>query len=83
MSRKKKRKQRSTRERPLREYCIFCVENKEPGYKDYQTLAKLLTDRAKIIGKKRSGLCSKHQRRLSIAIKRARHLGLIPFTPEI
>jgi len=60
-------------------FCPFCKANKEPNYKDSETLKKFLTDRAKIIGESRTGLCAKHQRRLSIAVKRARHLGLLPF----
>lgn len=63
--------------------CPFCRGEKDPDYKDYQTLAKYLTDRAKIIGENRSGLCAKHQRRLSIAVKRARHLGLLPFVVRV
>ncbi|MEJ2348090.1 MAG: 30S ribosomal protein S18 [Patescibacteria group bacterium] len=59
--------------------CPFCKSGKEPSYKDYESLKKFLTDRSKIIGEDRSGLCAKHQRRLSIAVKRARHLGLLPF----
>jgi len=63
--------------------CPFCARNIEPSYKDFRTLGAYLSERAKIIGIARSGVCSKHQRRLTIAIKRARHLGLLPFTPSI
>lgn len=63
--------------------CEFCKAKREPDYKNYTALEKYLTDRAKIIGKRRTGICSKHQRRLSVAIKRARHLGLLPLTPSI
>lgn len=63
--------------------CFFCKEKKDPNYKEYKELEKFLTDRAKIIGKKRTGLCSKHQRALSVSIKRARHLGLLLFTPTL
>ncbi len=63
--------------------CVYCKADKNPDYKDYKDLEKFLTDRAKIVGKRRTGVCSKHQRRLSVAIKRARYLGLLPFTPEI
>ena len=63
--------------------CIFCTRKIEPDYKDYRTLMGYLTDRAKIIGNARSGVCSKHQRYLTVAIKRARHLGLLPFTPSL
>lgn len=66
-----------------RNYCLFCSEKKDPDYKDHKMLYRLITDRAKIIGKARSGLCSTHQRHLGTEIKRARHLGLLPYTPEI
>ncbi|MBU0569696.1 30S ribosomal protein S18 [Patescibacteria group bacterium] len=61
--------------------CSVCESGKEPDYKDYRFLRGYLTERAKMIGKVRSGVCSKHQRGLSRAIKRARHLGLLPFAP--
>lgn len=63
--------------------CPFCKKGKEPDYKDYKELETYLTDRAKIVSRDRSGLCSKHQRHLSVAIKRARHLGLLPFAPTL
>lgn len=63
--------------------CPFCKTKVEPDYKQADVLARYLTDRAKVLGKDRTGLCSKHQRRVSIAIKRARHLALLPFTPSI
>jgi small subunit ribosomal protein S18 len=63
--------------------CSFCKEGKEPDYKNKEALEKYLTDRARIIGGDRSGLCSKHQRKLSRAIKRARYLGFLPFTPSL
>lgn len=63
--------------------CPFCKDKTEPNYKNYEVLKKHLSDRAKIMGSKRTGACSKHQRKVSEAIKRARHLGLLPYTPEI
>jgi len=63
--------------------CPFCKTNTEPDYKNHESLAKYISDRAKLVGKDRTGLCSKHQRRVSVAIKRARHLGLLPYTPTL
>lgn len=63
--------------------CPFCKGKTEPDYKEIDVLQKYLNDRAKIQGKSRTGICSKHQRRISLAIKRARHLALLPFTPKI
>ena len=65
------------------EKCFFCEEAKTPDYKDYKTLKKCLSDRAKILSAARTGVCSKHQRGLSKEIKRARKLGLLPFTQSI
>lgn len=59
--------------------CYFCKENKTPWYSDVPSLLKFVTDRGKIITRTRSGLCAKHQRRLTVAVKHARHLALLPF----
>jgi small subunit ribosomal protein S18 len=63
--------------------CPFCKNNTFPDYKDYSSLEKYINDRAKLLGKDRTGLCAKHQRAISIAIKRARHLALLPFAPSL
>jgi small subunit ribosomal protein S18 len=63
--------------------CPFCKTKVEPSYKEYSVLEKYITDRAKVLGKDRTGLCSKHQRRVSVAIKRARDLALLPFIPSL
>lgn len=63
--------------------CIFCADGvKYIDYKNADMLARYLTDRGKIRPRRKTGLCAKHQRRLSVAIKRARHLALLPFTVE-
>ncbi len=60
--------------------CHFCVNNlKEIDYKDVRTLQKFINTYKKILPRKRTGTCSKHQRKLSIAIKRARIMALLPF----
>ncbi len=59
--------------------CYFCTEKKEPTYADTSSAQKFITDRGKIMGRVRTGICSKHQRTLTLAIKHARHLALIPF----
>lgn len=76
----KKRKSSVIRLKPVAVNCPFCRGKANPDYKNPSELAKYMTDRAKIIPKSRSGLCAKHQRRLTVAIKRARHLALLPFT---
>lgn len=80
MARKKSKRKRTRRvEGP----CPFCTRGEEPDYKNYKEISRYLTDRARILGKARTGVCSKHQRRLTKAIKRARHLGLLPYSPQI
>lgn len=59
--------------------CYFCKESKTPWYSDVSSLQKFVSDRGKIIGRTRTGLCAKHQRRLTSAVKHARHLALMPF----
>ncbi len=59
--------------------CAFCEEKKNPWYSDVSTLQKYVTDRGKIIGRSRTGLCATHQRRLTEAIKYARYLALMPY----
>jgi small subunit ribosomal protein S18 len=68
---------------PVARHCPFCKTNTNPDYKDGDGLMKYVSDRAKILGKDRSGICAKHQRRMTVAIKRARHLALVPFVPTI
>jgi len=80
---KRSSKRKIPKRRKTTAACLFCKKGKEPDYKDSKALEAYLTDRAKIVGRDRSGLCSKHQRRLSVAIKRARHLGLLPFAPTL
>ena len=61
--------------------CYFCQRNiKEIDFKDTETLQRFISGLAKIKHRKKTGLCAKHQRQLSRAIKRARHFGLLPYT---
>lgn len=59
--------------------CIFCKEKKNPDFLDYEQLRKFTTERGKIFSRSRSGNCSKHQRKLTTEIKRARILAFMPF----
>jgi small subunit ribosomal protein S18 len=59
--------------------CYFCKENKTPWYSEVADLQKFVSDRGKIVARTRNGLCAKHQRRLTSAVKHARHLALLPF----
>jgi len=61
--------------------CYFCVQNdKIIDYKDSETLRHFISAQAKIMPRKRSHLCAKHQRQLARAIKRARTVGLMPYS---
>jgi small subunit ribosomal protein S18 len=63
--------------------CDFCVDkDKRINYKDYDMLRRFLTERGKIRPRRQTGTCSKHQRSLSRAIKRARHMALLPYTTD-
>jgi small subunit ribosomal protein S18 len=80
---RKKASRKKLVQRPIATDCHFCDSSTLPDYKNYRMLIKYISDRAKIMGKKRTGVCSKHQRKLGMEIKRARHLGLLPFSPRI
>lgn len=68
---------------PRRKVCPFCAQNMEYiDYKQADVLRRFLSDRGKIKARRKTGTCAKHQRRLAVAIKRARHLALLPFTGE-
>ena len=63
-----------------RKSCPICEMGvRQVDYKDDRTLSRFLTERGKIIPSRLSGMCARHQRQLAQAIKRARHLALVPF----
>ena len=62
-----------------RKVCAFCVNHvKYIDYKDVSVLKRYVSDQFKIESRRKSGVCSKHQRGLALAIKRARHLAMMP-----
>lgn len=63
--------------------CRFC-DNKETyiDYKDEKKLQRFMSEQGKIIPKRITGTCARHQRQLALAIKRARHLALLPFVSD-
>jgi len=65
--------------RPRRSVCSFCVDKKVIDYKDVGGLTRFVDAYGKIRAARKTGTCAKHQRRLAVAIKRARHLALLPF----
>ena len=63
--------------------CVFCVEKvDEIDYKDVTRLKRFVSERSKILPRRVTGTCAKHQRELTTAIKRARHLALLPYTSD-
>ena len=69
--------------RPRKKVCSFCVEKVEQiDYKEVAKLRRYITERGKILPRRISGNCAKHQRQVTVAIKRARNIALLPFTAE-
>ena len=76
------RRERGSR-RPRRKVCAFCVDKVEYiDYKDAAKLRRFITERGKILPRRISGNCAKHQRQVTLAIKRARNIALLPFTAD-
>ena len=73
------------RRRPMRrrkKVCVFCGKEKALDYKDVATLKRYVSERGKILPRRITGNCAKHQRALTVAIKRARHVALMPYTAD-
>ncbi|MEA3406525.1 MAG: 30S ribosomal protein S18 [Chloroflexota bacterium] len=83
-SRPSRRPQReSSYTRHNRRFCEFCAEGIEHiDYKDIDLISKYVTESGRILGRSRTGTCAKHQRMLTRAVKRARHLAMLPYTAE-
>lgn len=66
-----------------RKVCQFCVEKVDGiDYKDVTKLKRFVSERSKILPRRVTGTCAKHQRELTTAIKRARHLALLPYISD-
>ena len=69
--------------RRKKKVCVFCTETMtEIDYKDTARLRKFISENAKILPRRVSGTCAKHQRDLNTAIKRARYMALLPYTAD-
>ena len=69
--------------KPRKRICSFCADKSTSiDYKDINKLKKYITERGKILPRRVSGNCSKHQRALTIAIKRSRQVALLPYSAE-
>lgn len=68
---------------PKRKVCPFCVDrSRKIDYKEVDALRRFISDRGKMEPRHRTGVCAKHQRILSVTLKRARFLALLPYTSE-
>ena len=69
--------------KPRRKVCSFCVDKVDTiDYKDVAKLRKYISERAKILPRRVTGTCAKHQRELTMAIKRARVIALLPYVSD-
>jgi len=76
------RKERTRRFAFKPKVCPFCADKLEIDYKNVSRLRRYVSERGRIEARRRTGVCAKHQRRLAVAIKRARYLALLPYTPD-
>lgn len=69
--------------KPRKKVCAFCADKvEEIDYKDIAKLRKFTSDRAKILPRRVTGTCARHQRELTVAIKRARQVALLPYVSD-
>lgn len=69
--------------KPKKKVCSFCVDKVTSiDYKEVPRIRRFTTERGKILPRRISGNCAKHQRQLTLAVKRARNMALLPFTAE-
>lgn len=69
--------------RRRKKVCVFCVDkNAVIDYKDINKLKRYVSERGKILPRRITGNCAKHQRALTVAVKRARHVAIMPYTTD-
>ena len=83
MAERSERPERRGGRKGRRKVCGFCVDKVESiDYKDVAKLRRYISESAKILPRRVTGTCARHQRELTVAIKRARHLALLPFSND-
>lgn len=84
MADKENFKDRAPRARkPKKKVCQFCVDKVQSiDYKDTAKLRRFVSERSKILPRRITGTCAKHQRQLTVAVKRARHVALLPYVSD-
>lgn len=65
--------------RPVPGKCFFCESKQEPSYLEYQVMHKFVSERGKLMGRAKTGMCAKHERAINREIKRARFVGFVPY----
>ena len=79
----RKRRDDYYRDRRRRKVCAFCADkSKSIDYKEVNRLRRYISERAKIEPRRKTGTCAQHQRALATALKRARHVALLPVAPQ-
>jgi len=79
----RKRRDDYYRDRRRRKVCAFCADkSKTIDYKEVNRLRRYISERAKIEPRRKTGTCAQHQRALATALKRARHVALLPVAPQ-
>jgi len=68
--------------RRRKKVCVFCGKDNEISYKDVNKLKRYISERGKILPRRITGNCAKHKRELTTAIKRARHLAILPYVQD-
>ncbi len=70
--------------RRKKKVCVFCADKTNSGidYKDVNKLKRYVSERGKILPRRITGNCAKHQRALTVAVKRARHISLMPYVQD-
>lgn len=83
MANRREKKKRSQRNRGKNKRCFFCEHGYVAvDYKDEALLRKFMSERGKISPRRNTGTCAKHQRLVAAAVKRARHIAIVPFVRE-
>lgn len=62
--------------------CFFCTHDIQPHYREETLIKRMVTERGKIVPRRMTGTCAKHQRKVAQAVKRARHIALLPYVAE-
>ena len=79
MAKEVKRKSNRRRQEQSVGECFFCKEKRDPSFLESEILSRFISERGKILSRARTGACSKHQRKLTREVKRARYMALLPF----